>query len=294
MDLYQIFIDYGVPKEHLDSMKEELIEVDKYEYYYEEVGVTQSEDVKISKVSSVSRHQGDSWFNTMEKVLNDEDSDINLEPYRFEKLIKLMKTYTLEEIRLLFNSKEMGSNMHFNYYIEDDRYVQHTDGNHRTILAKLLKVEQIKPLEVTKCKRNEQKYKQYIESENIYSVIKKFAKLNSLIVYGDFYDSVFEVRDEQSYILFEFKGISVSESLQIREDKVKFNNELFKGLIKEVQAKDKFEKVFKRTPLLFLRVFGELIVKKISNKYVRMGAWAALRKWEDKKIEEYIKKRGLR
>lgn len=283
MSLYQIFIDYGVSKEHLDSMKDEIIEIDKYEYYYEEIGVSQSEDVKVSRISSVSRHQGDSWFETLDKVMRGEEKDINLESYRFESLLKLMRTKTLEEIRLLFNSKEMGSNMYFNHYIEDDKYVQHTDGNHRTIIAKLFKVERIIPREITKYKRNEQKYKQYIELEEIYTEVKRFANLNNLTVHGDFYNSLFKVKDEESQMTFEFDGISTLDSVEEREKKVRFNQSEFKGVIKAVRAKDKFEKIFKRTPLLLLRLFGKLVVKGISDKYEQIGARAALRKWEGKK-----------
>lgn len=294
MNLYQLFIDYGVPKEHLDLMKDEVIEVDKYEYYYEAIGKAQFEDVNVSGINSVSRHQGDSWFETLEKVLRGEDRDINLEAYRFKSLLKLMRTNTLEEVRLLFNSKEMGSNMYFNYYVEDDKYVQHTDGNHRTILAKLLKVKQIKPREIWKYKRNEQKYKQYIQLEKIYNEVKRFANLNNLTVHGNFYSSLFKVKDEESRMVFEFEGISISDSVEIRERKVSFNQSKFEGLIKAVRAKDKFEKIFKRTHWLLLRLFGHLVVKRISNKHEQIGARAALRKWESKKIEEYIIKKGLR
>lgn len=293
MDLYKIFVDYGVPKEHLDLMKEELIERNRYQYYYDEIDSTQIEEVEVSKICSVSRHQGDSWFDTMSKVLNGEDNSINLNSERFINLLKLMGENNLEEIRSLFNSKGMGSNIYFDYYLEDDKYVQHTDGNHRTILAKILKVEKIKPYQIVKHKRNDPKYQQYILTEEIYNEIKQFAKLNNMSVYGDYHDSIFEVKDEQSNLSFEFNGLCILESVESREDKVQLNEALFKDLITTVEAKQNFEKIFKRMPLLPLRVFGGLIVKVLSNKHTQRGARTALQIWEDVKIEEYINKKRM-
>lgn len=293
MDLCKILIEFGVSKEHLNLMKKELIVVDEFEYYYEWIDGTYVEDVETSKICSVSRHQGDSWFDTLEKVVNEKNADINLEYGRFMSLLGLTEKMNLEEVRSLFSSKEFCRNIYFNHYIEDDKYVQHTDGNHRTILAKLFEVKILKPCEIIKYRKNEGKYKNYIRNKNNYNEIQQFAKLNNLRVYGDFCDSIFKVVDDTHCISFEFNGISRLDSLSMMEDRTEFNRELFIGLKKAVSAKGKFEKVFKRTPLLFLRIFGNLVVKKISNKYERKGVRAALLRYEKIKIEEYIKKRGL-
>lgn len=135
----------------------------EYQYYYDYIGENEnSEEVPVSQIKGVSRVSGYTWYEYIFYGVNGipkeiPSKDINLSTVKFLNLLLIIKKSGVAGFKSLC---ENTSGIRFDCYIKSEKkeFFQHTDGNHRTILAKVLGVPYIKCTKMHMYKLNKEKY----------------------------------------------------------------------------------------------------------------------------------------
>ena len=141
-DLTEYLLKYGINEEHINEMKNKILEQDR-DVYQRFPSLDSSERdyidlVPLEKVIGTSRGTpGLSVFENV-RVMNRGDR----EPSRFEDCLSFLEKMSLEELRKSYG--ELYYPVKMVYYVEDDVYFLSGDGNHRTLTAMLVGAKYIR------------------------------------------------------------------------------------------------------------------------------------------------------
>lgn len=115
------------------------------DFYYHESTVkeTNNKIIEVKDIQGVSRAEGVSWFDLMNYgILGSPTREFNLVQLRFLRQLFLLEEYGIEGIQEIYNTTP---NISFRAYHRGSevKYFQITDGNHRTINARVLGLKTI-------------------------------------------------------------------------------------------------------------------------------------------------------
>lgn len=160
-DFTQYLLDIGVEAEHIEKMKNKILE-NPHSSYYDYISSEESIlDVPLEKVIGTSRcTRGQSVYENVRYVPN-----IMREAYRFEDCFAYLEDMSLEELRESYAN--LRNPVRMEYYKEEDLYYLTEDGNHRTLTAMLLGAPKIKA-RVTFLRLNREKQEKYFATKKFF------------------------------------------------------------------------------------------------------------------------------
>jgi hypothetical protein len=133
----EFLLKMGVPQSHIDRMKRDTcLSSCDYQLFYEFAGEEEIEDLRMVPVEKVggltgSRGEGGaSWWDHFTGKVG------NLDLVRIERLKEKLKALGLDHFRSTFAHPEY--KIELGYYPWHDAYIVESDGNHRTIWAKIV------------------------------------------------------------------------------------------------------------------------------------------------------------
>lgn len=168
-DLTEFLLSYGISIEHIDKMKNKILEDSRNIYYnYPPLDSPKTDYIKLvplDKVIGTSRGTvGLSVYENVRTMHNGErDSS------RFTRCLNFLNKLSLEELRKSYENLSYPVIM--DHYVNDDTYFITDDGNHRTLTAMLVgakyikakvtdaECDYIKREKVMQCKKFEEKYR---------------------------------------------------------------------------------------------------------------------------------------
>ncbi|MCA5014037.1 MULTISPECIES: hypothetical protein [unclassified Enterococcus] len=168
MGLEEYLLSKGVSEASLKSSKEQFSLEDRelYNYYHYKDRVENDKLVPVKNIEGVSRVVDFSWFNILNySILGvaQKDYDINIEQSRFLKQLLLLEENNIEGLQNMYNNT---GNISFLAFQNEDeiKYFQCIDGNHRSILAKVLGLKTIRASDIYYYEYNAENFRLY----NIY------------------------------------------------------------------------------------------------------------------------------
>lgn len=141
-DLTEFLLGYGISIEHIDKMKNKILENSRSIYYnYPPLDSPKTDYIKLvplDKVIGTSRGTvGLSVYENVRTIHNGErDSS------RFTRCLNFLNESSLEDLRKSYENLSYPVIM--DHYVDDDTYFTTSDGNHRTLTAMLVGAEYIK------------------------------------------------------------------------------------------------------------------------------------------------------
>lgn len=153
----------GVPSSNIEKAKNETSDSDRKFYLtYDPCDVTlDMPKIDVDLIKGVHRVHDVSWFDIVQSALEGDpkDHDLNISSLRFMKLLNLFTEGDFEYVKEKFEN-ELFLDCTFISFEDalEKKYFISDDGNHRTILAKLLGIERIRVRTVKIYNRNDQKY----------------------------------------------------------------------------------------------------------------------------------------
>ncbi|MFJ5762748.1 hypothetical protein ACIQAA_27190 [Neobacillus sp. NPDC093182] len=182
MDIEMTLLNAGVNEEHLSFLKNDTLKSDAPFYYFFDVSDQREYRlVPVNKIKGLSR--GEPGFSWWDHVLLKAG---NIAGNRLEGNEKRLQSTTLEEFRKRFVSNNFPA-VELSYYDEFDEYYVSSDGNHRTLWAKLVAADYIRA-RVYDYKYNPIKHGSYKRVQGILSDYTKLVEVANLQLEGDQYD----------------------------------------------------------------------------------------------------------
>lgn len=204
-DLTEYLLKYGINEEHINEMKNKILEQNR-DVYQRFPSLDSSERdyidlVPLEKVIGTSRGTpGLSVFENV-RVMNRGDR----EPSRFEDCLSFLEKMSLEELRKSYG--ELYCPVKMVYYVDDDVYFLSGDGNHRTLTAMLVGAKYIRA-KVTNGHCDAIKKKKYLCSKEF----KLKYKIVDIMSIGNIYDISFK-DDKGIYEICGYPGPRDDEDL---------------------------------------------------------------------------------
>lgn len=168
--LEEYLCEKGVSREHIDKMKNKVLQGTKGAYYNlpepeTKKFIEERRQIPLDKVIGTGR--GTVGVSVFENVRRMEDGERSSS--RFEGCFKFLDKMSLEELKESY--KKLPRPVEMDYYVEDDEYFLSGDGNHRTLTAMLVGAEYIDAM-VTEVHCN------YERKEKMETTKKFFEKYN--------------------------------------------------------------------------------------------------------------------
>lgn len=254
-DLTEYLLKYGINEEHINEMKNKILEQDR-DVYQRFPSLDSSERdyidlVPLEKVIGTSRGTpGLSVFENV-RIMNRGDR----EPSRFEDCLSFLEKMALEELQKSY--EELYYPVKMVYYVDDDVYFLSGDGNHKTLTAMLVGAKYILA-KVTNGHCDAIKKKKYLS-------IKEF-KLKYKIVDIMSLGNIYEISFKDDTGIYEICGYPGSRN---DEDLFSFLNRISKMIdadIKKVNRIKKMPKIFQKT--IFCNKQNYRINQYINKKYL--------------------------
>jgi hypothetical protein len=141
-DLTKYLLKYGIAYEHINKMKNKILENERGAYQRFPSIYSPERDyidlVPIDKVIGTPRGTaGLSVYDNVRAMYSGER-----EPYRFKKCFSFLEKLSIGELRKSY--EELNDPVDMVYYVDDDKYFVSNDGNHRTLTAMLIGAEYIR------------------------------------------------------------------------------------------------------------------------------------------------------
>lgn len=204
-DLTEYLLKYGISIEHINNMKNKILENDR-EAYQNFPPLNSSERdyvdlVPLNKVIGTSR--GTAGLSVYENVRTMYRGA--REPYRFENCLSFLDKLPLEELRKSYEN--LYEPVRMMYYVDDDEYFLCGDGNHRTLTAMLVGAECILA-KITNAHCDTKKKEKFFCSKEF----KIKYKIVNIMSSGDMYDISFK-DDNGVYEICGYPSPEYDESL---------------------------------------------------------------------------------
>lgn len=196
-DFEEYLISIGVDKNHIENMQRKLLQADRGRYHeFPEINSPERNYialVPLDKVIGTCRGSvGQSVYDNVRIMRRG-----SREPERFEGCLDFLNKMSLDELKQSYAN--LFHPVHMTYYIDEDEYYLHNDGNHRTLTAMLLGAKYIKAT-VTNAYLNLSK-KEKCECAEAFE--QKYG-IYRILASGNIFDITFQ--DKNGY--YEVKGYS--------------------------------------------------------------------------------------
>lgn len=286
--LENYLINNKVKLEVIEKSKQEISNsTEKLFLYYDEAETIEEVKVPVQKIVGVSRVQGYSWFDILHNTLRG-STDINMDQQRFLKQLSLLEDKGMIGLQEIYNNTR---NIHFLGLRRDNeiQYFQIVDGNHRTVMSKILNLDFIHGSEVIYYDFNELKYSYYLQYQKAKKEFLKFIEETEFTVRGPFLGLYFEKYRMASKMwdrmpfdeyLFEINIDYIQEMVRNAE---KYREEINKITILSVTYFNLY-RVYPKILLRFMRFLNKLNLEPYKNTTVTLAKMIAL-----KNILEYKK-----
>lgn len=256
-DLTEYLLRNGVSNEHIDKMKNKILESDRDAYQiYPDLKSPESgyeKLVPLAKVIGTSR--GTVGLSVYDNVRTMRRGD--REPYRFEKCFSFLNEMSLEELQKSY--EELYEPVRMEYYVDDDAYFLSGDGNHRTLTAMLVGAECIRA-KVTNAYCDTIKKEKYFYSK---AFIKKY-KILKIMDARSCYDISF--KDEKG--IYEIYGFPRPEE---DEDMFMFLSRLSKMIDSDISKAEYIKKMPAFIQKLVLHYEKNYRIEQYINKKYLLG-----------------------
>lgn len=132
-DFDKFLLSIGVAREHIEKMKNKLLQKSKDDYYTKPINEREMRLVPLDKVIGTSRGTiGESVYENVRKIKIGER-----ETSRFINCFSYLKNMPFDELKTSYQNLGNIDCVQMNYYLDDDEYYV-INGNHRTLTAMLL------------------------------------------------------------------------------------------------------------------------------------------------------------
>ncbi|QIZ08453.1 hypothetical protein HFZ78_18495 [Priestia megaterium] len=261
MDIKKTLLDAGVSEEHLSFLLEDKLKNDKsFKCFFECIDQQRENQlVPVKKIKGLSRLRGEAGFSWWDHALRKAG---NIAGNRLEENDKRLQSTTLDEFRISFGSNNFPA-VELNYYNKFDEYYVSSDGNHRTLWAKLVDADNIKA-RVYNYKYNPIKHESYKRIQGILSDYTKLVHVanfemkegikegeleyNGWPVYSLKFPNIYDYLNEEQISNFKnyvYKNIKMIENIMDRYFKFskipdKWRMKLFKLLINHLNNENEY------------------------------------------------------
>ena len=240
-DLTEVLLGYGISIEHIDKMKNKILENSRSIYYnYPPLDSPKTYYIKLvplDKVIGTSRGTvGLSVYENVRTIHNGErDSS------RFTRCLNFLNESSLENLRKSYEN--LSSPVIMDHYVDDDTYFTTSDGNHRTLTAMLVGAEYIKA-KVTDAECDYTKKEKVLQSKNFeekYRIVNVFGKREFDIWFKDD-KGIYEIRgypgplvDDDLTSFLERLSITIDNDMKKANKIMKFSPKLQKYILRFVK-----------------------------------------------------------
>lgn len=240
-DLTEFLLGYGISIEHIDKMKNKILENSRSIYYnYPPLDSPKTYYIKLvplDKVIGTSRGTvGLSVYENVRTIHNGErDSS------RFTRCLNFLNESSLENLRKSYENLSYPVIM--DHYVDDDTYFTTSDGNHRTLTAMLVGAEYIKA-KVTDAGCDYTKKEKVLQSKNFeekYRIVNVFGKREFDIWFKDD-KGIYEIRgypgplvDDDLTSFLERLSITIDNDMKKANKIMKFSPKLQKYILRFVK-----------------------------------------------------------
>lgn len=240
-DLTELLLGYGISIEHIDKMKNKILENSRSIYYnYPPLDSPKTYYIKLvplDKVIGTSRGTvGLSVYENVRTIHNGErDSS------RFTRCLNFLNESSLENLRKSYENLSYPVIM--DHYVDDDTYFTTSDGNHRTLTAMLVGAEYIKA-KVTDAECDYTKKEKVLQSKNFeekYRIVNVFGKREFDIWFKDD-KGIYEIRgypgplvDDDLTSFLERLSITIDNDMKKANKIMKFSPKLQKYILRFVK-----------------------------------------------------------
>jgi len=242
--LEKFLLDQEIKKKSIDISKSETAQAEKeeYKFYYDDTGKTaENVQIPVTQIKGVSRISGYSWFKLIEySVLGVPPAiplwSFNLNQIKFLDLLSLLEKNDLKTVHQVY---QKATSFRFACYEKNGtkEYYGLSDGNHRTITAKVYGLHELKARTVYYYVFNDAKYQEF----QLYQEHKKEAEL-LLASLGLFVD-------DSGFIVFQDQGSYIRVARFPFEDLKKGHNPVSEMIQEMDQVKIILQRVYKKADL---------------------------------------------
>lgn len=259
-DLTEYLLKYGISIEHINKMKNKILETNRDAYQdFAPLGSPErdyDELVPLDKVIGTSR--GTSGLSVYENVRMMHMG--SREPDRFMQCLSYLDKMPLEELRKSY--EKLFEPVQMVHYVDDDEYYVTGDGNHRTLTAMLVGAECISA-KVTNAYCNIEKKEKFFQSKEF----EKKYKIVKIMSSGDFFDFYF--KDDRG--IFEICGYPGPRKKEKLNSFLERTSKLIDNDIKKVNRVKKMPVVIQEFILHFEK--NNRIEQYLHKKYASEGEY---------------------